>query len=120
MTLAPLPYLLILLLRRRAFFDWFFAGMLTVLLGYLAFAILSENPAVLQHSDSLLLLCRAWPLDCLSGCGSGRAPLEIDRLPSARGCGGASSLRIHAACLGDEPADELGIYARRRRIFLFD
>ena len=48
MTLAPLPYLLILLLRRRAFFDWFFAGMLTVLLGYLAFAILSENPAVLR------------------------------------------------------------------------
>ena len=48
MTLAPLPYLLILLLRRRAFFDWFFAGVLTVLLGYLAFAILSENPAVLR------------------------------------------------------------------------
>jgi tetratricopeptide (TPR) repeat protein len=48
MTLAPLPYLLILLLRRRAFFDWFFAGLLTVLLGYLAFAILSENPAVLR------------------------------------------------------------------------
>src|SRR4030095_860392 len=48
MTLAPLPYLLILLLRRRAFFDWFFAGVLTALLGYLAFAILSENPAVLR------------------------------------------------------------------------
>ena len=48
MTLAPLPYLLILLLRRRAFFDWFFAGMLTVLLGYLAFAILSEDSAVLR------------------------------------------------------------------------
>ena len=48
MTLAPLPYLLILLLRRRAFFDWLFAGVLTVLLGYLAFAILSENPAVLR------------------------------------------------------------------------
>jgi tetratricopeptide (TPR) repeat protein len=48
MTLAPLPYLLILLLRRRAFFDWFFAGVLTVLLAYLAFAILSEDSAVLR------------------------------------------------------------------------
>jgi tetratricopeptide (TPR) repeat protein len=48
MTLAPLPYLLILLLRRRAFFDWIFAGVLTFLLGYLAFAILSEDSAVLR------------------------------------------------------------------------
>ncbi len=48
MSLAPLPYLLILLLRRRMFPDWFFAGMLTVLLGYLGFAILSRDPAVLK------------------------------------------------------------------------
>ncbi|HEY5779474.1 MAG TPA: DUF2723 domain-containing protein [Terrimicrobiaceae bacterium] len=48
MTLAPLPFLLILLLRRRAFIDWLFAGVLTLLLGYLAFAILSEDPAVLK------------------------------------------------------------------------
>jgi tetratricopeptide (TPR) repeat protein len=53
MTLAPLPYLLILLLRRRAFLDWFFAGVLTALLGYLAFAILSENPAVLRTAIRL-------------------------------------------------------------------
>lgn len=48
MALAPLPYLLILLLRRRMFLDWFFAGMLTLLLGYLGFAILSKDFAVLK------------------------------------------------------------------------
>ncbi|HEY5741778.1 MAG TPA: DUF2723 domain-containing protein, partial [Terrimicrobiaceae bacterium] len=48
MILAPLPYLLVLLLRRRAFLDWVFAGVLTLLLGYLGFAILSEDPAVLR------------------------------------------------------------------------
>ncbi len=47
-SLAPLPYLLILLLRRRAFLDWLFAGLMTTLLGYLGFAILSEDPAVLK------------------------------------------------------------------------
>ena len=48
MSLAPLPYLLILLLRRRMFLDWFFAGLLTLLLGYLGFAILSRDLAVLK------------------------------------------------------------------------
>jgi tetratricopeptide (TPR) repeat protein len=48
MTLAPLPYLLILLLRRRVFLDWFFAGILTLLLGYLGFAILSKDFVVLK------------------------------------------------------------------------
>ncbi|HEY5706717.1 MAG TPA: DUF2723 domain-containing protein [Terrimicrobiaceae bacterium] len=48
MALAPLPYLLILLLRRRMFLDWFFAGMLTLLLIYLGFAILSRDFAVLK------------------------------------------------------------------------
>lgn len=48
LTLAPLPFLLILLLRRRMFLDWVFAGILTVLLVYLGFAILSEDPAVLR------------------------------------------------------------------------
>ncbi len=47
-TLAPLPYLLILLLRRRMFMDWFFAGIFTLLLGYLGFAILSQDMAVLK------------------------------------------------------------------------
>lgn len=48
MVMAPLPYLLILLLRRRMFLDWLFAGLLTLLLGYLAFAILSKEQAVLK------------------------------------------------------------------------
>jgi tetratricopeptide (TPR) repeat protein len=47
-VLAPLPYLLILLLRRRAFLDWLLAGLITLLLGYLGFAILSQDPAVLK------------------------------------------------------------------------
>jgi tetratricopeptide (TPR) repeat protein len=42
-TLGAMPYLLILLLRRRMFFDWLFAGLLTVLLVFLGFAILSAN-----------------------------------------------------------------------------
>ncbi len=46
LTLAPVPYILILLLRRRAFMDWFFAGILTVLLVYLGFSILSDDQAV--------------------------------------------------------------------------
>ncbi len=48
LTLAPLPYLLILLLRRRALADWILAGTVTILLGYLAFAILSEDLGVLR------------------------------------------------------------------------
>jgi tetratricopeptide (TPR) repeat protein len=48
MALAPLPYLLILLLRRRMFLDWFFAGILTLLLLYLGFAILSKDLVVLK------------------------------------------------------------------------
>lgn len=48
MVLAPLPYLLILLLRPRCFLDWLFAGVLTLLLGYLGFAILSNDQAVLK------------------------------------------------------------------------
>jgi len=53
MALAPLPYLLVLLLRRRAFFDWLFAGFLTVLLGYLGFAILSQDPLILKTAIRL-------------------------------------------------------------------
>ena len=52
-ALTPLPYLLILLLRRRAFLDWFFAGLLTLLLGYLGFAILSRDVAVLRTAMRL-------------------------------------------------------------------
>ena len=44
LALGGIPYLLILLLRRRMFFDWLFAGLLTVLLIFLGFAILSASP----------------------------------------------------------------------------
>ena len=52
-ALTPLPYLLILLLRRRAFLDWFFASLLTLLLGYLGFALLSKDVAVLRTAIRL-------------------------------------------------------------------
>ncbi len=48
LTLAPLPFLLVLLLRRRALPDWIFASVLTALLFYLGFAILSEDQIVLK------------------------------------------------------------------------
>ncbi len=48
LTLAPLPFLLILLLRRRALPDWIFASTLTGLLAYLGFAILSEDLQILK------------------------------------------------------------------------
>lgn len=54
LTLAPLPFLLILLLRRRAFLDWLLAALLTVLLGFLIFAILSKELPVLKTA---LRLC---------------------------------------------------------------
>ena len=47
-ALAPLPFLLILLIRRRTFLDWLFASLLTLFLGYLGFAILSKDAAVLK------------------------------------------------------------------------
>lgn len=48
LTLSPLPFLLILLLRRRALWDWLMAGVLTALLVYLGFAILSGEVLVLK------------------------------------------------------------------------
>jgi len=48
LVFGPLPYLLILLLRRRCFLDWMFAGLLTLLLVYLGFAIISRDPNVLK------------------------------------------------------------------------
>lgn len=59
LTLAPLPYLLILLLRRRALLDWLMAGLLTVLPGYLGFAILSEEEAVLRTALRLFYVVAA-------------------------------------------------------------
>ena len=48
LVLAPLPFLLILLLRTRAFLDWLFAASLAGLMIYLGFAILSEDGSVLK------------------------------------------------------------------------
>jgi tetratricopeptide (TPR) repeat protein len=53
LALSILPYLLILLLRRRRFMDWLFAGLLTLLLGYLVFAILSGEQMVLKTAIRL-------------------------------------------------------------------
>jgi tetratricopeptide (TPR) repeat protein len=57
LLLSPMPYLLILLLRRRMFLDWLFAGLLTVLLVFMGFAILSEahDSSSLAPDDQTLL-----------------------------------------------------------------
>lgn len=47
-SLAPLPYLLILLLRRESLLDWLFAGLLTLLCGYTGFAFISNDEFVLK------------------------------------------------------------------------
>ena len=72
-----------------------------------------------QDGNKVLLLRRAgicsFPLAAQFS-----RPLEIDRLPSAGGSSRAPSLRLHALRLSNQSAHELGIYARRRRFFLFD
>ncbi len=47
-AMAPLPFLGVLLVRRRIFWDLLLAAVLTALLGYLAFAILSAEQPVLK------------------------------------------------------------------------
>jgi tetratricopeptide (TPR) repeat protein len=59
LTLAPLPLLLVLLLRRRALPDWILAGSVTLVLGYLCFAILSEELAVLKSAIRLFYVVAA-------------------------------------------------------------
>ncbi len=53
LVLSPLPFLLILLLRRRAFWDWVLAAFVTALLVYLGFAILSGDILVLKTAIRL-------------------------------------------------------------------
>jgi len=48
LALAPLPFLGVLLLRREIFWDLVLASLLTVLLVYLGFALLSGEPPVLK------------------------------------------------------------------------
>ncbi|MFZ4776546.1 MAG: protein O-mannosyl-transferase family [Terrimicrobiaceae bacterium] len=47
-AMAPLPFLAVLLVRRGMFWDLVLASLLTVLLAYLGFAILSADPLVLK------------------------------------------------------------------------
>jgi tetratricopeptide (TPR) repeat protein len=47
-AMAPLPFLAVLLVRREMFLELVVAGLLTVLLAYLGFAILSGEPLVLK------------------------------------------------------------------------
>ncbi len=118
-VLAGLPYLLILLLRRRAFLDWLFAGLITLLLGYLGFAILSQDSGRPENGNSVLLLCRR----CIrSFCVAKKRapPLEADCLPANPRCGRALTLRLHAARFLHQSSDELGVYAGRRRILLLN
>ncbi|MEI6073398.1 MAG: DUF2723 domain-containing protein [Verrucomicrobiae bacterium] len=48
LTMAPLPFLAVLLVRREIFWDLVIASVLTVLLAYLGFSILSAEPPVLK------------------------------------------------------------------------
>ncbi len=48
LVMSPLPFVLIVLLRRRAFWDWVMASVVTVLLVYLGFALLGKDMLVLR------------------------------------------------------------------------
>jgi len=48
LAMAPLPFIVVLLVRRDMFLDLVVAGCLTALLAYLGFAILSADPLVLK------------------------------------------------------------------------
>jgi len=48
LAMTPLPFIAVLLVRRRMFLDLLVAGCLTALLAYLGFAILSADPLVLK------------------------------------------------------------------------
>lgn len=58
-TLAPLPFLCVLLLRRRMLADLIMAAVLCTLLIYLGFAILSEDPLVLKTAIRFFYLVAA-------------------------------------------------------------
>ena len=58
-TMAPLPFLCVLLLRRRMFADLVMAAVLSALLIYLGFAILSEDQLVLKTAIRFFYLVAA-------------------------------------------------------------
>jgi len=47
-AMAPIPFLAVLLVRREIFWDLLLASLLTALLGYLGFSILSAEPPILR------------------------------------------------------------------------
>jgi len=53
LALSPVPFILILLLRRRALLDWIAASIFTALLGYAGFAALSHDPLVIKTAFRL-------------------------------------------------------------------
>ena len=89
------------------------------MLGYLGFCNPVEKCRCPQDGNKVLLLRRAG-ICSFSLAAQFSRPLETDRLSSARGRSRAPSLRLHALRLCNKSSHELGIYARCRRIFLFD
>lgn len=55
-AMAPLPFIAVLLVRREMFLDLVLAGLLTALLAYLGFAILSAEPLVLKTAIRFFFL----------------------------------------------------------------
>lgn len=56
LALAPLPFLVVLLVRRDLFWDLFLAVAVCALIAYLSFALLSPDPLVLKAAIRLLYL----------------------------------------------------------------
>ena len=118
-ALAPLPFLLILLIRRRTILDWLFAGLLTLSSRILGFCHSVERCRGPQNRRPVFLLRRSG-IRAVYLAAKVSGPLETDRLSSDRHRRRASPLRLHAAGLGNESSHELGIHAERRRILLLD
>ena len=59
LALAPLPFLVVVLVRRDLFWDLLLASLVTALIAYLAFALLADNPLVIKAAIRLTLLVGA-------------------------------------------------------------
>ncbi len=59
LALAPLPFLVVALVRRDLFWDLFLAAAVAVLISYLAFALLADNPLVIKAAIRLAYLVAA-------------------------------------------------------------
>lgn len=56
LALAPLPFLIVALVRRDLFWDLLLATAVTVLIAYLAFALIADNPLVVRAAIRLTFL----------------------------------------------------------------